>query len=174
MRRRRSLYRRVYLHGVLLLVVLGVVLSIVGAILGRDSRFRLSPARTAEYVSHLLESVPAEQVPAFLGHAADMLNVDLAVYTADGQRLAAAGRRPPRPLSAENATRLVSGGSTRRDGHLGASARLAPDRYLRLRSRVGEHDMALRALGSLAVVVLVVALVSMPLARAIAHPLEHL
>ena len=174
MRRRRSLYRRVTLHGVLLLVVLGVALSIVGLLLGRDSRFHMSPARTAEYVAHLLESVPPEQVPSFIGHAADLLNVDLAVYTADGQQLAAAGTRPPRALSAETATRVVSGGRTRRDGHLGASTRLGPGRYLRLRSRIGEGSMALRALGSLAVVVLVLALVSLPFARAIARPLEHL
>jgi len=173
-RRRRSLYRRVYLHGVLLLVVLGIALSVVGAVLGRDSRFHMSPSRTAQHVAHLLEPVPAAQVPAFLEQAADMLNMDMAVYTADGQRLAAAGARPPRPLAAEAAARLLSAGSSRRDGHLAASARVGADRYVRLRSRVGEGSMALRALGSLVVVVLVLALVSIPFARAIAHPIEHL
>jgi two-component system OmpR family sensor kinase len=102
------------------------------------------------------------------------LEVDLSVYTAEGTRLAAAGVDPLPPLPAADAKRLMTGLSGRREGHRSATGRLGTDRYVRLRSRVSEGDMFLRALASLGVIVLVLAVVSMPFARAIARPLEHL
>jgi signal transduction histidine kinase len=173
-RRRRSLYRRVYLHGVLLLVVLVVALSGVGAFIGRDPRFRLHPVRLVEHVAHLLESVPSDSMPPLVRRVADELAVDVAVYAADGSLLAGAGDHQPPPLGPSDAARLLASGASRREGHRTASVRLGTERYVRLRSRVSESDLLLRALAALAVIVLVLALVSIPFARAIARPLEHL
>jgi two-component system, OmpR family, sensor kinase len=173
-RTRRTLYRRVYLHGVLLLVVLMVALSAVGAIFGRDPRYRLHPGRLVEHVTHVLESVPSASLPPLLSRMADDLDVDLAVYSAAGQRLAVSGANPPAALKAEDASRLIASGKVRRVGHRTASRRLDDDRYVRLRSRADESGMFFRAVAGLGVIVLVLALVSIPFARAIARPLEHL
>jgi signal transduction histidine kinase len=172
--RRRSLYRRVYLHGVVLLVVLVVALSVVGLLIGRDPRFRLHPVRQAEQVARLVGAVPAQTAQPLVMLLADELNVDVAVYAPDGRRLVSAGANPPKPLPAMEAARLLATGVFRPEGHRYASARVDPERYLRLRSRTDPSVMFLRGLAMLAVIVLVLALVSMPFARAIARPLEHL
>ena len=166
------LYRRVYLHGVLLLVVLVVALAVVAVFIGRDTR--LHPARQIDQVERALASAPAASLPVRVERLAAELEVDLSVYTAEGTRLAAAGVDPLPPLPAADAKRLMTGLSGRREGHRSATGRLGTDRYVRLRSRVSEGDMFLRALASLGVIVLVLAVVSMPFARAIARPLEHL
>ena len=173
MSRRRSLYRRVYLHGVLLLVVLMVSLSAMFAFIGREARYHMNPGRLIEHVSHVLEAVPPDALPPVVTRVADELDVDLAMYAADGRRLAAAGVSPPGTLAPADAARLLTTGK-KREGHRSASVRMAGDRYLRLRFRFSEGDMALRGLSALVVIGLVLALVSVPFARAIARPLEHL
>jgi signal transduction histidine kinase len=173
-RRRRSLYRRVYLHGVLLLVVLVVALSAVGLLIRRDPRFRLDPVRHAERVARLVKTVPADVAPPLVILLADELDVDAAVYGPDGQRLVSVGANPPKALPPREAAELLSTGTYRPEGHRYASARVDTGRYLRIRSRGDPHTMFLRGLAMLAVIALVLALVSMPFARAIARPLEHL
>ena len=105
MSRRRSLYRRVYLHGVLLLVVLVVTLSAVFAFIGREARYHMNPGRLVEHVSHVLEAMPPDALPSVVTRVADELDVDLAVYAADGRQLAAAGVKPPPPLAPVDAAR---------------------------------------------------------------------
>jgi signal transduction histidine kinase len=172
--RARSLYRRVFWHGVLLLVALSIALSITGVFIGRDPRFRFIPASRAQPVVRLLESVPEETLPSAVGRVASALDVDLAVYTVDGTLVASGGLRTPRPLPKADAERLVASGTWRRDGHRTTSGRLSRDRYLRLATRLTGGEYLARALGGLMVIVCVVSLVSIPYARAIARPLEHL
>jgi len=173
-RRHRSLYRRVYLHGVVLLVALMVALSVVFTILGRDPEARVQPGRLVDHVAGMLQAVPPEAMAPLVSRVAEELAVDLAVYTADGRRLAAAGERPPGALTTEDASRMIHSDTGRREGHRSASRRLDDSRYVRLRLRVVESDMALRGLFALGVIALVLAAVSIPFARAIARPLEHL
>lgn len=174
MRPQRSLYRRVYFHGVLLLVVLTVALGAAGVFIGREARFRAHPLRLVQHVARLLDAVPPEARPSLVARVADELDVDVAVYAADGTSLARAGDHPPPPLSPGEAARVLSSTAWRWEGHRSASGRLGPDRYLRLSSRVGESDLLLRSLAVLGIIVLVLALVSAPLARAITRPIEHL
>ena len=174
MARRRSLYRRVYLHGVVLLLVLVVALSLVGLLIGRDPRFRMHPVRQAEQIASLVAAVPAPMAERLVKLLADQLDVDVAVYGPGGQRLLLVGANAPRPLPPKEEAQLLATGDYEPEGHRYASARVDTQRYLRVRSRADPHLMFLRGLAMLAVIVLVLALVSMPFARAIAQPLEHL
>jgi signal transduction histidine kinase len=166
-KRTRTLFRRVYLHGLLLLSLVTVALGTVGFLFGREARWRASPARLAHHAGGLLASVPDPALQAAVARLAAELDVSLAVYAEDGRLLASAGDRPPFPPQGPLRARAF-----RR--HLGATSPAGPGRTLRLALHGAEADLVLRALGVLALVVLVVALVSAPLARAIARPIERL
>ena len=56
--RRRSLYRRIYFHGVLLLVATVVALALTGFFVGRDARHRAHPTVLGTHVGSLLAAVP--------------------------------------------------------------------------------------------------------------------
>jgi signal transduction histidine kinase len=172
--RPRTLFRQVYLHGILLLVLVSATLVGAGILLGRDDRWRASPVRLAHHVGGLLAPLPDEALALQLPQIADELDVNLAVFTDDGRLVAAAGRRSLPPLSPADAAALhrVTGGSRHR--HLGAATPAGPGRYLRLSLRISHGELLLRALGAITLVVLVLALASAPLARAIVRPLEHL
>jgi signal transduction histidine kinase len=167
-RRPRTLFRQIYLHGLLLLLLVAVALGTVGFFLGRDARWRLSPTRFAHHAGGLLASLPEHALAGEVARLAEELDVSLAVYAEDGRLLAAAGPTPPL---------LPTGGAPRArtfHRHFGATSPAGPGRTLRLVLHGAEGDFVLRALGTLALIVLVVALFSAPLARAIARPIERL
>ncbi|MET0556012.1 MAG: HAMP domain-containing sensor histidine kinase [Vicinamibacteria bacterium] len=172
--RRRSLYRRIYFHGVLLLVATVLALGLAGFFIGRDVRYRAHPTVLGAHVARLLAAVPDEALPATAARMGDELDVDLAVYAPDGRAIARAGEDPPPALSPAEAASAVAGTGFRRQSHRLVSGRLRDDRYLRVRLRGTATDALLRGLAFLGVVWVVLALVSAPLARAIARPLEHL
>ena len=174
-RRPRTLFRRIYLHGLLLLVLVVLALAVAGFLLGRDHRFRASSPRLVHHVGGILEAVPDQALPSLVPRLADDLDVNLAVYREDGTRLAAGGRRPPPPLPLAEA-RAPRGHPHGPFGrHFVAQGPAGPGRYVRLSSEGFAGDFLLRAFfGPIALIVLVVALVSAPLARAIARPIEQL
>jgi signal transduction histidine kinase len=171
--RPRRLFHRIYLHGVVLLLMVTVSLALAGFFLGRDWRWHRHPQRLAAHLGGLLSSVPEPALDETVARFSRELDVNLAVYSDDGTRLAGAGERPPPPRPARIARPR---GSPVRDErtHRVVSAPAGPGRYLRLSFLQQEADMLLRALGFLAVIVLVLALASAPLARAIARPIERL
>lgn len=173
-RRPRTLYRRVYFHGVLLLVLVAMALGLAGFFLGRDARWRWHPTRLAHHVAGLVTPIPDQALPAVLTRLGDELEVDLAIYSDDGRLVAAAGRQVPPPLEGEAVARLHREARALRQGHHLASSPAGLGRYARLSLRRPEGDVLLRVLGTVALVVLVLAVASAPLARAIARPLEHL
>jgi two-component system, OmpR family, sensor kinase len=172
---RRTLFRRIYLHGLMLLVLVVLALAVAGFLLGRDHRFHASSPRLAHHVGGLLEAVPDQALPSLVAQLADDLDVNLAVYREDGTRLAAGGPRPPPPLPVGE-TRAARGHPRGPFGrHFVAQGPAGPGRYLRLTSERFAGDFLLRALvGPIALIILVVALVSAPLARAISRPIEEL
>jgi signal transduction histidine kinase len=172
--RRRSLYRRIYFHGVLLLVATVVALALTGFFVGRDDRHRAHPTALGAHVGGLLASVPDDALPAVAARLGEELGVDLAVYARDGRALARAGEKPPPPLADDAAADLLSQAGFRRQNPRLVSGRLGHDRYVRVRLRGTVGDALLHGLWFLLVVWLVLAAVSAPLARAIARPLEHL
>jgi signal transduction histidine kinase len=172
--RRRSLYRRIYFHGVLLLVATVLALGFAGFFVGRAAVYSAHPTVLGQHVARLLAAVPDEALPEVASGMGDELEVDLAVYTREGRRIAAAGADPPPPLPPGEAEQALASRAFRRQGHRLVSGRLGEDRYLRVRLRGKGTDALLRGLLFLAVVWVVLALVSAPFARAIARPLEHL
>jgi two-component system OmpR family sensor kinase len=172
--RPRTLFRKVYLHGVLLLVLVMVSLAITGIFLGRDDQLRADPARLAQHVGRLVATLSDDALAAQLPQLARGLDVNLVVYTDDGRRVAAAGRRPLAPLPPDEVASLHAPDTTPRHRHLMAAAEAGPGRYLRLSLRISHGELFLRFLGMLALVIGVLALASAPLARAISRPIEHL
>jgi signal transduction histidine kinase len=167
-RRPRRLYLRIYLFGLLLLLTVAVSAGLAWRLLGAGPTVDYA-ARVQRYVD--VEIAPLvddpERLNARLGLLHEVLDVDLAVYRANGERVASAGdtivaplEEPPRQASHKRrgprtdfAVPLVGGGA-----------------YV-----VGRHQF--QGGHGWAVVVLVVlgslALVSFPLARTITRPLER-
>jgi signal transduction histidine kinase len=143
---------------------------VAGFFLGRDGRWHASPARLAHHAGSVLASVPDEALPGLVARLADELDVSVAVYANDGRLLTAAGPKPPL-AAAESSRTSIHPGRFRR---FGGDAPAGSGRSLRLVLNVGEGDWLLRIFGTLALVIAVVALVSAPLARAIARPIERL
>lgn len=173
--RSARLYRRIYLHGVLLLLAVAAALGAAAFFAGRGAPWRDRPARLAAHASRLLAPLPdaslSQEVPR-LGHE---LSVALAVFDDDGRPLAATPGRGLGPLPAEDVGRLHGAPGEALQRHLTFAMAAGNRRYLRLSLHAAEHDEALRGvLAGLLVVVLALAAASWPLARAIARPIEAL
>lgn len=177
MRRRPGgsrLYRRIYMHGVLLLVVVATALGVAGFFVGRDTPWRGRPARLAAHASRLLAPLPAEALGSEVPRLGRELSVALAVFSDDGRPLAATEGSELRPLPAGDVARLHAAPGDPIERHLSVAIAAGEDRYLRL-SLHPRHDAVLRrAAAGLLVVVLALAAASWPLARAIARPIEAL
>lgn len=165
-----TLFRQVYFHGLALLVLVALTLGVAGFFLGRDGHWRTSPSRLAQHAGSILASAPDDALPRLVEQLADELDVSVAVYSESGRLLVAAGPRPPLAV-ARSAGASVHPAHFRR---FGGAAPAGHGRSLRLVLNAGEGDWLLRVFGTLALVVGVVALVSAPLARAIARPIERL
>jgi signal transduction histidine kinase len=172
--RSRTLFRRVYLHGVVLLVLVAVAVTVAGVFVGRDEKLRANPLRLAHHVGSLLAPLADDALAAQLPEIAEGLDVNLVVYTDDGRRLAAAGHRVLPPLPPQEVALLHRPDSAPRHRHLMGASAVGPERYLRLSLRISHGELVLRALGLLSLVVVLLALASAPLARAISRPIEQL
>ena len=167
------LYRRIYLHGVVLLALVALALGVAGALLGRGVVWRGHPERLASHVASLLPaSNDAAAVAPDVRRLGRELGVELAVYREDGSLLGAAGPRTLPALPPEELRRLGAAGVLH--SHFVVSVEAGMGRYLRLALRPPEGAFPGRALGALLLVVLVLAVGSLPLARGIARPLESL
>lgn len=171
--RPRTLYRQIYIHGLVLLVLIAAALATTGLLFGRNLRWRLHPDLLARHVAGLLAPLPDPALPGSLARMADELDLNVAVYADDGRPLAGFGRIPP-PLPTGEAADLHATPRTVRQRRFLSSTAAGPGRYVRVSVRALGGDPLLRLLGTLALIVLVVSLVSVPLARAIARPLEQL
>jgi len=174
-RRRRHhgpLFWRVYLHGVALLVLVGVAVGAVGLALRRSPG--PEPYRVAAYaVGRISElSGTPERLQDELRRVRDVFGVDATVYGPDGRAVA---------TSVEPPLAGAMGGPPSRDGPvhlrgrgLGWSAPL-PDGagHLVLAGAASGHD-PLRGLVFIGAVLLALALGSFPLARSIVAPVERL
>jgi signal transduction histidine kinase len=172
--RRRSLYRRIYFHGVLLLVATVVALALTGFFVGRDAHHRARPIALGAHVGSLLAAVPDDALPAVAARLGEELDVDLAVYARDGRTIVRVGDKAPPPLASSTAAEVLASSGFRRQSPRLVSGRLGHDRYVRVQLRGTVADALLHGLWFLVVVWLVLAAVSAPFARAIARPLEHL
>jgi two-component system OmpR family sensor kinase len=177
------LHRRIYLHALLVLVVVGVATAAVFALSTRGAFVR----EMAEGMTRHVASVVAEAMhdPAALRQRVERigaeLDLDLAVRDLEGRLLASSGA----PLSWPTAGELRRVQAGRMAFHRGPGRYvLAPVRdprtgaVLGLLQGAGRHRASagtlLRPALIAGVILLVVALATRPLARRIARPLERL
>lgn len=174
MMRPRRLMWRIYLHGLAVLVGFAACVAALGLVLRDGDRGPLAalPERVAALMP-AIEGGGARDATARLGAFAELLHLDLALYGRDGSVVAVAGERPPGPLRAGEAAPprdeavMVSRGWRRQlavpvDG--GA-------RYLMVAWRHGWGGKFVMAVGG---VLVFLAMLSIPLARAVVRPLERL
>ena len=173
-RRPRTLFRRIYLHGVVLLLLVAVTLAAGGVLIGRDLRWRLHPLRLTEHVAGLLSPASDTALPAQLSLLAEAMDADLAVFAEDGRRIASAGAREVEPLAPDQVRQMGRTPGAVRLGPLSSAYPAGAGRYLRVSVRAAETTLLRRGLGALLLVVLVLAIASAPLARAMSRPLEQL
>jgi signal transduction histidine kinase len=168
---------RVYLYGVLLLVMAGGASFFVG-------RFVLTPAvelpsrpATAWIAWHLLEGVDSPtQLSRELIDLKRRARVEMTLFEADGRLIATNAAQPPAPLRPDELAPLRKLGSQFGSGTGAVALRDEAGsvvRYARVRFPKPEVPLG-SAMAQLATALLVLALLSIPLARSISAPLERL
>lgn len=180
MRRHRRghprLFWRVYLNGIVLLLLVAAAIAVVGAAFGRGEWAR-SPERLASYLSENLAQARSDpgRLAAELSRVREALAVEVALYRDDGGLVAASGEPPPPPLDTADRARLDLGPFHEPGRTWTVAARLpgAPPAYLVMTG--GLHPVSFtRPTAFLAAVLLALAIGSIPFARGIAAPLERL
>lgn len=155
---------RIYLHGLLLLVLVGIAIALVGWAMRGERAGRNFPQRMGAYIAQ--QQAPLLGDPAALQREVDRtakaLGLDLAIYGADGHTLLAASSSPP---------------IARRDrGTVTTSIRDAQGAKvatLVARPPWRDPDLA-RPMAALGAVLVALALGSIPLARSLSSPIERL
>jgi signal transduction histidine kinase len=167
---------RVYLNGLLLLVLVAGAVVAVGALMGPQGP-PMRPERIVEYAaSQTAEALhdPA-RLQAILRRAHDAFGIEVAVF--DGDRLVASNvEPPPPPLPAAERSRLEAGAAIRLPGRGWAYAAPlagAPGAYAVLTGGWRPFQVTRVAL-VIGAVLLALAIASVPLARGVTAPLERL
>ncbi|HEX8907670.1 MAG TPA: HAMP domain-containing sensor histidine kinase, partial [Anaeromyxobacteraceae bacterium] len=170
-----KLFWRVYLNGLLLLILVALAVAAVATALGREPAGR-SPEKFAAYAAARVGELRAD--PAALQRELvrlqEAFGARLTVFEG-GVPAASSDEEALAPLAAEHQPRLAQGAFKvpGRRFTLAAPVPGSPPAYLVLVGHVPQHSF-LRGASFLAAVLLALALASIPLARAIAAPLERL
>jgi two-component system, OmpR family, sensor kinase len=169
------MFWRVYLNGLLLLVLVALAVAGVAAVLGREPAGR-SPERFVAYVAARAEELRGD--PAALQRELRQLQEAFGArmtFYAGGVAVASSDETPVAPLAAPDLARLAEGAFKVPGRRFTRAAPVAgdPPGYLVLTGHVPPHSL-LRGATFLATVLLALALASIPLARGIASPLERL
>jgi signal transduction histidine kinase len=168
------LFLRVYLHGVLLLVLVTVVVGVVWHAQGRRLHGS-QPERVAAHLARWLAgSRDGSGIAADGQRLGEDLDVHFTLYAYDGPALAWSGPRLLPPLPEDDRERLRRGEVPSIRRHLTVSAPAGEGRYLVLSLLPLNRPLAAHAGLVLAALGLALALGSLPLARGIARPIERL
>lgn len=168
----KRFFWRVFLHGVLLMVLVAAAVMAIAAAsqegwwreAGQVSRY------VGEHVGALLDR-PAE-LEAELRRVRDAFGVEASVYGPDGRTVVASSAAPPLPPRL--APGAVEGAGFLGRGSHGRAIPLPGGGQAVFVLRAGHDRPSSRALVVLAAVLGVIALASVPLARSIAAPVERL
>jgi signal transduction histidine kinase len=168
---------RVYLYGVLLLVLAGAASFFVGKYVITPAAERPTRPGTAWICWHLLSITDEpERLRHELADLKQRTRIAVTLFGTDGTRLATNADRPPGPLSQQELQGLEQQGTQFAAG-AGAVALLDASgqvlRYARVTYPVPEVPLGSGAAQLLAALA-VLALISIPLARSISAPLERL
>ncbi len=180
MRRRRGrlparLFWRVYLNGLLLLVLVALAVGGVAAALGRGPMGR-HPERFASYAAARVAELRADpaRLARELARVHDAFGAEVSVY--DGSTLVASNVTPPlAPLEGEELARVRQGDFHATGRRFTFAVPVGGDSaaYVLVTGAFPAHSL-LRGAAFLAAVLLALAVASIPLARHIASPLERL
>lgn len=181
----KRLYTRIYMHFLMLLLVVGLATSAVFSLGQRGAFWREFSERMSRHLSAALaERINDDQARrAAVTRLHDDFEIELTVRDLDGRVLAAGGPPLP-PLSLEELLTLKAGQDLVRQRPYSVAA---PIRDVRTGTMVGFIDVApprrlralrsaglLRPLGAVALVLLLVGVLTAPLARRISYPVERL
>jgi signal transduction histidine kinase len=173
-RRHGHLFWRVYLHGLLLLLLVGITVGAVGFAL-RQGRAAEQPGRVAAYAADRIAELAGtpERLTEELLRVRDVFGIDATIYGADG-RLLATNVEPPLGTPFHGSGPSGAGPVHLMGRGLGWAVPLRGlGGHLVLSSEAPGHDPH-RALLFIGAVLVVLALGSFPLARSIAAPVEQL
>jgi signal transduction histidine kinase len=169
------LFWRVYLHGILLVVLVAVALFAVGAVVGRGDRFH-RPGRLAGWAAARLTEVrhDPERLAAELERVHEAIDVEATIWS--GGRVLATNVDPPlAPVARGQLRRLEEGPMRLHDRPFTFAAPLGghPPAYLVVAGGPPPFPW-LRLAAAAGAVLAALAVASVPLARAIASPVERL
>jgi signal transduction histidine kinase len=169
------LFWRVYLNGLLLLVLVALSVFAVGAALGR-SGLPHNPRRFVEYAALRIGDLRGDrdELARELARVRETFDADVTVYQG-GSVLASNVDPPLAPLPPEEEARLLRGALVASHRHFTSAARIAgePPAYVLLKGNPHAPSL-LRGASFIGAVLLALVIASIPLARAIAAPLEKL
>lgn len=170
-RRHGALFWRVYMHGLLLLLLVALAVAAVGIVLSHAGVLRHEPEKVAAYAGEKVEQLlpdPA-RLSAELARLREVFGVEATVYGADGAVIASSAA-PPLPPASPSA----HGGPLRLRGHgPGHAVALTGGGQAVFVGPVRGLDPR-RLAAFLAAVLGALALGSLPLARSIVAPVEAL
>ncbi|MBW2524419.1 MAG: HAMP domain-containing histidine kinase [Deltaproteobacteria bacterium] len=177
--RHGRLFWRFFFHGLLTIVVVVAAVATTFVLLEGEPRMRQTLLRAAARLADSIEPGVASQdrLQAHLDDAAFVSENSFAVYTDDGTALARSGRSPPEPLDPAEASGITVDEVRHYHQHRRLAVRLPsadgrPPAYLLTDwSTVAGHG---HLLWVLLVAVAVIGLLTLPLVRGIARPLERL
>ncbi len=184
---RRRLFLRVFLHGLLLVTVLYIATGVAFMRFGGSSDGPFVLRRFADLIAKEIEPHRLEQprLQETIDKFYSVARTEFAVYRADGALLAQTSSRAPGPVEAESFADLRQG----RHNHFrhgrnilvpllpiadSAGSREDPPFEAYLIVSWDPRNIHERILLGLAVLLVVLALMSIPLARSIARPLDQL
>lgn len=174
---RSRLLLRVYLYGVLMLALASGATFLVNQYVMRPEAEVPARPSTAWIAWHLLENVDEpERVTRQLHDLKRRVRVTMTLFSSDHRRLATNATPPHSPLSPAELRELARRGSTFGSGSGAVALRDASGnvlRYARVNFPVPDGPLN-SGVAQLLVALLVLALLSIPLARSITAPLERL
>jgi signal transduction histidine kinase len=176
--KRLGLFHRIFLHGILLILALGVAVVVTFHATGVETREHPALQRAVGLLAKSIAPAGAdqsslrEQLEAFC----HITQAGVVVYAKDGTLLAKAGDRHPDPFSETEIAALFEDEKPhhRRFGEMALPIRDAVQPAYVIIDWHEERTVAWRFLTGLAVALLVIGLMSVPLARSIARPLKSI
>lgn len=177
---RRPLFWRVYLHGAFLLLVVGLATAAAVHTVRTRQPWRDFPSRFGQHLSERYEALEGDpaQLRLELEQYGRLLTVQASMYRMDGSLIASNIDPPFPPRSPEELAHLDAGHLEHR-GHAWACPILLRSGgrwagYVVMGFPFSADDFLLRGLAVFGVVLVALALASVPLVRAILAPLEAL
>lgn len=176
-----TLFWKIYLHALLLLVLVAIAIGVTGVFLGRAPVWVKHSERLAVYLGNRHEVLSNREIlTAELEHLRELFDLDASVYLPNGNLLVTnikdVSARPPQLLEEHDPTSTRAKWITvgkRRALEIPIISKSEPVAFILTGGNlIGEH--LLRAGGVLALIFVVLALGSVPFARAVTAPVQRL